>query len=403
MQLLICSIDFAPKIGGEETYLLLLAGGLARKFVLAGSTRITAERDRLVVVTRTPADGFDDTTLPFPIVRQPNVAKLWRLLGESDVVQLSGPLLLPLLLAFLRKKPIVITHHMYHSVCPNGSLLYEPAGQLCPGHFAARRYHECLRCVAESSGWSKSVLCILATFVRRWLCNRASVNVGVTHHVSRRIALQNTKTIYIGICDSWTTGNTSPNEQAVNSPWNFAYVGRLAKEKGLPLLLKAIKQLRDQGYDCRLKFIGDGPERSLLETKVAAMSLQTQVQFTGFLQGQALNSAISDVTAVLMPSICEETAGVAAMEQMMRGGLVIASDIGGLGEVVDTTGFKFRAGDVNGLTSCLRQAMDKPQQVIEIGRKARKRAIKFFGKARMIDEHHKLYEQLLSQRRTNQR
>lgn len=402
MQLLICSIDFAPKIGGEETYLLLLAGGLAKRFVLARSTRTTGEPDRLVVVTRTRADGFDDTTLPFPIVRRPNVAKLWRLLGQSDVVQLSGPLLLPLLLGFLRKKPIVITHHMYHSVCPNGSLLHEPAGLLCPGHFAARRYHECLRCVAASSGWSKSVPWMLATFVRRWLCNRASVNVGVTHHVSRRVALQNTKTIYIGISDSWAIDNAIPNEQAADPPWNFAYVGRLAREKGLPLLLEAIKKLRDQGYDCRLKFIGDGPERSLLETKAAAMSLQKQVHFTGFLQGQALNSAMADLTAVVMPSICEETAGVAAMEQMMRGGLVIASDIGGLGEVVDTTGLKFRAGDVNGLTSCLRQAMDRPQQVIEIGRKARERAMKLFGKARMIDEHHKLYEQLLSQKRTNQ-
>ena len=403
MRLLIYAIDFAPKIGGEETYLLLLAGGLAGRFSRAGSARINGKPESVIVATRTRADGFDDTALPFPVVRQPSLRKLWRLLGEADIVALSGPVLLPLLLGFLRGKLIVTTHHMYHSVCPNGSLLYEPMGTVCPGHFAARRYHECLRCVAASVGWGKSLPMVLATFLRRWLCKRASVNVGVTRHVSRRIALPNTETIYIGIPDPLATGRSIPNGPPASSTWNFAYVGRLAKEKGLPLLLEATKRLRDQGYDCRLKFIGDGPERAHLEAKAASMSLQEHVHFAGFLQGQSLHTALADVTGVVMPSVCEETAGLAAMEQMMRGGLVIASDIGGLGEVVDNAGVKFRAGDVNGLTSCLRQAMDKPAWVIETGRKARERALKLFGKDRMLGEHHKLYEKLLLRKGTNLR
>jgi glycosyltransferase involved in cell wall biosynthesis len=401
MRLLICAIDFAPKIGGEETYLLLLAGGLAGRFSGTGSARIKGEPDSVIVATRTGADGFDDTTLPFPVVRRPGIAKLWRLLGEADIVQLSGPLLLPLLLGLLRGKPVVITHHMYHSVCPSGSLLYEPAGSLCSGYFAARRYHECLRCVAASSGWGKSLLMVLATFLRRWLCKRAAVNVGVTQHVSRRIALPNTETVYIGVPDPLATDSRIPNEHPGSSTGNFAYVGRLAKEKGLCLLLEAIKRLRDQGYNCRLKLIGDGPEGAHLAAKAASLSLQDQVHFAGYLQGQALHTATADVTAVIMPSVCEETAGVAAMEQMMRGGLVIASDVGGLGEVVDSTGFKFRVGDVIGLTNCLRRAIDKPVLAIETGRKARERALKLFGKDRMVNEHEKLYEKLLFQKRPN--
>ena len=46
---------------------------------------------------------------------------------------------------------------------------------------------------------------------------------------------------------------------------------------------------------------------------------------------------------VVMPSQWEETAGLAAIEQMMRGGVVIASDIGGLGEVVSEAGLRYKA------------------------------------------------------------
>ena len=395
MRILIYAIDFAPKIGGEETYLLLLAGGLTRRFSGAGSALIERAPHTVIVATRTSADGFDDATLPFPVVRRPGLATLWRLLGEADVVHLSGPVLIPLLLGWLRGKPIVITHHMYHSACPSGSHFYEPRGVLCPGHFRARRYHECLRCVAASSGWQESVVMVLATVVRRWLCRQAAVNISVSEYLSGRIALPRTETIYIGVPDSRASESPVMNVPRVRRSWTFAYVGRLAKEKGLPVLLEAVKRLRQEGYDCYLKCIGDGPARPFLEAQVASLALQQQVRFLGFLQGEALHTATADVTALVMPSVCEETAGVAAVEQMMRGGLVIASDVGGLGEIVDNAGFKFRPGHVDDLTSCLRIAMNKPAQVIDMVSKARKRAVKLFGQERMVEEHHKLYENLL--------
>jgi glycosyltransferase involved in cell wall biosynthesis len=138
-----------------------------------------------------------------------------------------------------------------------------------------------------------------------------------------------------------------------------------------------------------------------LEAQAAFLSLQEHVRFTGFLQGHALHEALANVAAVVMPSIWEETAGNAAIEQMMRGGLVIASDIGGLGEVVGDTGLKFRVGDVNELTACLRQVMDSPTQMIEIGRKARQRALRLFAPDRMFDEYYNVYEELLVRGRTN--
>ncbi|MEM2591481.1 MAG: glycosyltransferase, partial [Thermofilaceae archaeon] len=86
MKVLIYAHAFAPKIGGAETYVMLLATGLAARGV------------SVTVVTPTPRDGFDDASLPFRVIRQPNLRSLWRLIGEVDIVQLAGPTFVPLLM-----------------------------------------------------------------------------------------------------------------------------------------------------------------------------------------------------------------------------------------------------------------------------------------------------------------
>ena len=65
---------------------------------------------------------------------------------------------------------------------------------------------------------------------------------------------------------------------------------------------------------------------------------------TGFLRGHAFVNALQDVNVVVMPSMWEETAGLAAIEQMMRGRLVIAADIGGLAGSTWRHRAKIRAG-----------------------------------------------------------
>jgi glycosyltransferase involved in cell wall biosynthesis len=401
MKVLIYAIDFAPQIGGEETFLLLLAEGLVNRLGQVGEEIVPSAREdtrtgknsNVILVTRTAADGFDDSTLPYPVVRKPSLAALWRLLREADVVQLSGPVLWPLLLGVLQKKPIVIQHHTYHAVCPQGLFLYGSAKTICPGHFMARRYRECLRCNAASVGWRRSFLMLLGIFLRLQLCRRASANVGITKYVSQRIALPQGRTIDYGISDLLASSQTA----LVHSPsasLAFAYVGRLVEEKGLRLLLEAARQLKDEGYDFRLKFIGDGPERAPLETQMAELSLQNQVQFMGFLRGEQLESALADVSVVVMPSVWEETAGLAAIEQMMRARLVIAADIGGLGEVVGDAGLKFPAGDARGLVGRMREVLNDPRVVAELGSKARARAMEVFHKDRMVEQQYLLFQEI---------
>lgn len=382
MRILIYAHNWAPSVGGAERYVMMLARGLSR---------LTAN---VTVVTPTPAGNFDDSELEFRVVRRPSLAALVGLLRKAEVVQLAGPCFLPLFLAWLLRKPIVVEHHGYPPACPNGLLFHEPTKTVCPGHFLARRYGECLRCNVDTVGWLKSLQMLFLTFPRRWLCRRVAANTPITEHVLKRLSLPRSQVIYYGISEGPTNAEPTSVIPVNGSPLCFAYVGRLVSLKGLPLILEAARSLQRDGYDFRLKFIGDGPEQAALKRLAEKLSLLECTEFAGFVTGTALQAAVKDVAVVLMPSIWEETAGLAAMEQMMRGRLVIASDIGGLGEVVDGGGLRFPAGSAEALAECMRRVLDHPEIISKYGAVARRRALEMFSARQMVEEHFHLYERL---------
>ena len=173
-------------------------------------------------------------------------------------------------------------------------------------------------------------------------------------------------------------------------------MGRLVTEKGIPILLEAAKKLRDDGFSFRLALVGDGAERENLERMTERLGLRDQTTFTGYLSGAEFEEALRALSVVVMPSQWEETAGLAVMEKMMRGGLVVVADIGGLSEVVGDAGLKFAPGDVETLYSQLRIVLEKPSIGATIRSAARARAIKNFNRDSMIQNHIALYREVFT-------
>ncbi|HVB86888.1 MAG TPA: glycosyltransferase family 4 protein, partial [Candidatus Dormibacteraeota bacterium] len=350
---------------------------------------------QVTVATNSPRDGMDDSKLPYAVVRRPTFGQLKRLIRDADIVHLAGPCLLPMLVSWATGKPFVVVHHVYQAACPNGLLFKQPSQTVCPGHFMKRQYLECVRCCSQPIGRAAGVRLLLLEFARRWLCKRAAANVMITNHVGRRLHLPRSQTIYYGIdeVEPKPARNVSSSE-----PMEFGYVGRLVAEKGLPLLIEAAKHLADGGKPFRLTFIGDGPERAQLEALVQKLGMGNCVSFTGDLRGAALEHAASRISVLIMPSIWEESAGLAAIEQMMRGRMVIAADIGGLGEIVGDAGLKFTLGDSQGLAALMLRVIDEPSLVGSLGSLARTRATEMFCLDGMIEPHVALYRELLQRR-----
>ncbi len=322
MKLLIYSHFFAPSIGGVETIVRSLAAGLAELRRPDGTQEFEVS-----VITQTPAGEFDDRSLAFSVVRQPGLIHLYRLIRGSDVIHVAGPALAPLLLGKLARKPVVIEHHGYQAICPNGILLQQPDRSRCPGHFQAGDYLKCLECGAHEISWLQSVKRLGLMLPRHSLARGAAANIAITQHVSERHALPESTVIYYGIEDGRARRFIDPAGGKNFRQLRFAFVGRFVPEKGIPILLDAARILRDEGRKFEVLLIGDGPERPRLEAQIARDGLERHVRITGFLLGAELAAALDEVQVVVMPSVWEETAGLSAIEQMMRGRLVIASKI----------------------------------------------------------------------------
>jgi glycosyltransferase involved in cell wall biosynthesis len=113
---------------------------------------------------------------------------------------------------------------------------------------------------------------------------------------------------------------------------------------------------------------------------------------TGFLNSERLQQELEDVSVVVMPSIWEETAGLAAMEQMIKGRTVLAADIGGLSEVVGDAGLTFKAGDPVALAYRMRQILDNTAIIEEYGDRAGKRASRLFRQEQMVESHISVFD-----------
>jgi glycosyltransferase involved in cell wall biosynthesis len=384
VKIVIYTHSFAPQIGGLETIVFSLAQGLAR---IPPTEAISVPE--VILVTATPAREMDDAALAFRVVRQPTAGELVRLLWGADVVHLAGPAFFPLFLGWLMRKRIVVEHHAVQTVCPNGQLFYEPDQSPCPGHFIAARHLECLRCNVK---WGRiaSFKMWLLTFPRRRLCEMISANVTPTAWLSNVLRLPRTTRILHGLP---LVVISRPLSHAADPP-TFVFLGRLVGTKGAEILISAARKLKQQGCTFRVKIIGDGPEREILEHKAALGGLSGCTEFLGYLRDRPLEEALAGAVAVVMPSLAGETFGLVAAENMLRGRLVIASNIGPLREVVGEAGLLFPPGDEIALMHCMQQALEDGPSIAVLRQKALERAMILFDEGLMVRQHLSLYGDL---------
>ncbi len=146
------------------------------------------------------------------------------------------------------------------------------------------------------------------------------------------------------------------------------YFGRLSQEKGLFTLLHASKGL--PGEIC---IIGDGPLRAKLEARAANEQLNN-VYFLGHLSGDLLHKEIGSGQAVIVPSEWYENNPYSIIESFTLGKPVIGSRIGGIPELVrdGETGLTFEPGNADDLREKIAWLMDRPQEIIRMGKNARK-------------------------------
>jgi N-acetyl-alpha-D-glucosaminyl L-malate synthase BshA len=171
------------------------------------------------------------------------------------------------------------------------------------------------------------------------------------------------------------------------------HVSNFRKVKNLPAVVDVFARVK-RIQPAKLLLVGDGPELEAVERRVMDEGLRSDVVFLGDQEFIANLLPLGDV--FLLPSE-HESFGLAALEAMSCAVPVVASNIGGLHEVIEDgeTGFLFDPHDVEGMGDMVVSLFRDDARRRDVGMRARERAKSAFGKDKIVAEYVSLYEELL--------
>jgi glycosyltransferase involved in cell wall biosynthesis len=168
----------------------------------------------------------------------------------------------------------------------------------------------------------------------------------------------------------------------------------MEERKGHRFLLEAARRLKARGRRIGYRLAGEGSLRKSLEEKTVQLGLKEDVQFLGFVSD--IPAFLSNVDIVVLPSLFEGL-GVSVLEAMAAGKAVIASRVGGLGELVidGATGFLVAPRDVEALASAISKLAGDSFMIRDMGQKGRERLKESFTMEQMAKKNEDHYYGLL--------
>lgn len=172
--------------------------------------------------------------------------------------------------------------------------------------------------------------------------------------------------IRCGVDDEFLGGRLRP----VTEVSRFLCLGRLSRNKAQTLLLKAVRQLRDEGLDLKLTLMGDGPMRNEIESRISAYGLQGNVKLTGWADSEQVKREILSSRALVVASFAEGLP-VSIMEALALGRPVVSTWVAGIPELVvpGVHGWLVPPGSVGELKAAMKEALQaSPQQLTDMGK-----------------------------------
>jgi N-acetyl-alpha-D-glucosaminyl L-malate synthase BshA len=162
--------------------------------------------------------------------------------------------------------------------------------------------------------------------------------------------------------------------------------------KNIPAVIKIFSEVR-KSIPSKLVMVGDGPEKAGAEQLTRELGIQRDVLFLG--NQDAMEELLPLADVFLLPS-SSESFGLVALEAMSAEVPVVASDIGGLPEVVEhgETGFLHDPGAVDGFVASVLKLLKNEKLRRGMGRKARQVARRKFNADDMVDRYVQVYESL---------
>jgi glycosyltransferase involved in cell wall biosynthesis len=167
---------------------------------------------------------------------------------------------------------------------------------------------------------------------------------------------------------------------------------QLFPRKGIRFLVEAAAQLKPRFPDLKVVVAGDGFERPDLIALAERLGIARDVTFLGWVANSELPPYYRSAAVSVIPSL-EEGFGIPAAEAMGCETPVVASDAGGLPEVVEhgVTGLIVPRGDSTALAEAIGSLLADPARRERMGRAGRERALRLFDWDRTAEQFEQIY------------
>jgi glycosyltransferase involved in cell wall biosynthesis len=284
--------------------------------------------------------------------------------------------------------PIVWTLHDFKLICPNTHLLSH--GRICEQCNGGKFYY-CTLKKCKKNSYAASAVATIEASVHRCLhvTDKIQFLISPSEFLRKKFmqfGYKENKIVHINNFLTKDMFRTSPSVDG-----NYAlYFGQLEPWKGVKTLLQVWAEIKGM----ELKIAGDGSLRNELEKQVVNSRVRN-VSFLGQLNKEELFNVLTKASFVIVPSEWYENYPYSVMESMICGKPVLASNIGGLPEMVKDgeTGFLFESGDAQSLKDKIDILINDLHLRQKFGQNAKARAISEFDPNIHYKRLMKIYEQ----------
>jgi N-acetyl-alpha-D-glucosaminyl L-malate synthase BshA len=170
------------------------------------------------------------------------------------------------------------------------------------------------------------------------------------------------------------------------------HVSNFRPVKRVPWMIEAFA--RAELVDAQLVLVGDGPDQAQCRERVSELGLADRVRFLG--ERDVLPELLASADVFLLASE-SESFGLSALEAMSCGTAVVATDAGGVREVVThgTTGLLSPCDDLDAFAAHLGAMLSDRERAAEMGRRAREDALERFRREKVVTAYEELYRRVL--------
>lgn len=303
------------------------------------------------------------------------------------------PLLLAKLVILLRREKIRILHtHLVHA-----SIVGRVAAKLAGIRLITTTRHYAY--------WNRRKS--LARWMERRTATFNSNSIAISESVKKYMTVkekyrsENIVLLHNAVDLSMFNSTNRVGSSGMTNGFVIGSIGRLHPSKGYETLLRSIPCVKQRFPGVKLIIVGTGREKDNLERLSAQLGVSSEVDFLGAKRPSEIPRLLKTLDLFVLASNWEGF-GLAAVEAMASGLPVVATDVGGLSEIVEDgrTGFLVPPGEPRMLAEKVVHLLQNPDLRRQMGKRGRIRARALFSLEDMIKKLEAMYRDLLRRETT---